>query len=338
MTRAAGYVRVSTEEQARDGLSVEEQQRLITEEAGDDVRLFVDAGLSGAKDDRPQYQALLAAAAPGELDVLYVWKLDRLGRSVTERLRAWDTLKDAGVDLVSLTEGPQEAKLVYTILAAVAEEERRQIGERTRMGVAAAARQGRYPSGTAPFGYRSVGEKRERRFLIDEAEAAVVRRIFDEYLNEIGVNRIAARLNMEGIRTRRGSPFTARSILAVLPSRTYLGEVCMRGETFATGAHDPIIDAETFAQVERLRAAKRSRPNGGRGRPAKRHLLDGLLVCVNGHRMLARVRGKNEFYVCSRRHTYGDCDAPHVSRHRVDHTMLHHFLNRHFDEAGCVRS
>jgi hypothetical protein len=126
--------------------------------------------------------------------------------------------------------------------------------------------------------------------------------------------------------------FSARSILAVLPNRTYLGEVCLKGETLARGAHEPIIEPETFARAERLRAAKRSRPNGGRGRAAKRHLLDGLLCCANGHRMLARRWGDNDFYVCSRRHTYHDCDTAAVERRRVDETLLHHFLIRHFDE------
>jgi DNA invertase Pin-like site-specific DNA recombinase len=327
---------VSTEEQAKEGVSLDGQRRAIRERAGDDVRLFVDEGISGAKDDRPQYQALLAAAAAGELDTVYVWNLARLGRSTNERLRAWDALKDAGVQLVSLTEGAQEAKLVYTILAAVAEEERETIRRNTRMGLREAARQGRYPVGESPYGYRSVGEKRERRFIIDEAEAAVVRRIFDEYLAGVGVNRIAAGLNADGIRTRRGSKFSARSILAVLPNRTYLGEVVLQGEVMATGAHDPIIDAEVFAQAERLREARRSRPNGGRGRPPKRHLLDGLLTCANGHGMLARRWGHTEFYCCHRKHSYGDCDAPDANRRKVDETFLAHFLNRHFDEDAML--
>jgi Resolvase, N terminal domain len=89
MNRAAGYIRVSTEEQAKHGLSLDEQQRLIREAAGDDVRMFVDAGLSGKREvERPAYQAMLAAAAAGELEAVYVWKLDRLGRDAEELLRA----------------------------------------------------------------------------------------------------------------------------------------------------------------------------------------------------------------------------------------------------------
>ena len=75
---------------------------------------------------------------------------------------------------------------------------------RTRSGLREAARQGRYPVGQPPYGYRSVGTKRERRFVVEPAEAVVVRRIFEEYVSGIGVNRIAARLNDEGIRTRAG--------------------------------------------------------------------------------------------------------------------------------------
>ena len=151
--KAAGYIRVSTEEQAKQGLSMPEQQRLIRERAGEDVRLFVDEAISGKREaDRPQYQAMLAAAAAGELEVVYAWKLDRLGRDAEELLRARRMLGAAGVRLVSLTEGEDESTLVYGVRALVAQEEREKISERTAMGMAASAAAGRVNGGPGATG------------------------------------------------------------------------------------------------------------------------------------------------------------------------------------------
>src|SRR4051794_12937816 len=100
MSRSAGYVRVSTEEQAREGVSLEAQRQAI-EERAPGALLFADV-LSGARTDRPGYQSMLAAAAAGEFDTLYVWKFDRLGRDAEELLRARRMLEAADVSIVSL--------------------------------------------------------------------------------------------------------------------------------------------------------------------------------------------------------------------------------------------
>lgn len=332
------YERVSSERQDMARQAVQ-RERAAADYPEAELRVVQDDGVSAYKIpifDRPGGRELCDLIAAGNVEAVYCDAQDRLSRGEDAEWVAFRTICDAN-DTWIVVDGQRitrdlGGKAISYLRALLARQESDEKSHRVRSGLREAARQGRYPVGAPPYGYRSVGEKRERRFLVEPAEAAVVRRIFDEYLSGIGVNRIAARLNADGIRTRKGSEFSPRSILAALRNRTYLGEVCMKGETLATEAHEPIISAETFAQAERLRDARRSLPNGGRGRPAKRHLLDGLLYCANGHRMLARRRGQNEFYICSRRHTYADCDAPTANRRRVDETLLNHFLARHFDE------
>jgi site-specific DNA recombinase len=332
------YERVSTDGQdlTRQGV---QRERAEAEHPSREIIVVQDDGVSAYKVpifERPGGAELCDLIATGTVEAVYVDAQDRLSRGEDDEWVAFRALCDAK-DCWIVVDGQRitrdlGGKAISYLRALLARQESDEKSHRTRSGLREAARQGRYPVGQPPFGYKSVGKKRERRFLVEKAEAAVVRRIFEDYVAGVGVNRIAARLNEDGIRTRRGATFSARSILAVLPNRTYLGEICLKGETLATRAHEPIIEPELFAQAERLRAAKKSRPNGGAGRPAKRHLLDGLLYCANGHRMLARRWSHSEYYACSRKHTYGDCDCADANRRRVDETLLHHFLIRHFDE------
>jgi DNA invertase Pin-like site-specific DNA recombinase len=332
------YERVSTDRQDLSRQAVQ-RERARADHPESELVVIQDDGVSAYRVpifERPGGRELCDLIATGTVEAIYVDAQDRLSRGEDDEWVAFRALCDAN-DTWIVVDGQRitrdlGGKAMSYLRALLARQESDEKSHRTRSGLREAARQGRYPVGQPPYGYRSVGAKRERRFHVEKAEAAVVRRIFEDYVAGVGVNRIAARLNADGIRTRKGARFSARSILAVLPNRTYLGEICLKGETLATGAHDPIIDPETFAQAERLRAAKKSRPNGGAGRPAKRHLLDGLLYCANGHRMLARRWGHSEYYACSRKHTYGDCDCEDANRRRVDETLYHHFLIRHFDE------
>lgn len=332
MTKAAIYTRVSTEDQAREGVSLDGQERILRDRAtadGAEVVGHYEDVLSGAKADRPEYVRMLAAATAGELDVVYVWKYDRLGRDAEERLRARRMLTAADVRLISATESEDE--LLYGITAVLDQHERKKIAERTAMGLREVGRSGRWRGGQPPLGYRLA----DHRLVIVPVEAQVVRRIFEEYLAGKGQNRIASSLNADGITTRRGARFSPRVVIELLQNRAYLGEIASHGETLCADAHEAIIDAETFDRAQRLRATRTTNKSGGRGRPAKRHLLDGLLRCPQGHAMLAR-RNPNgwEHYRCCDRHSGGTCTTPAVGRKKVDETLLHHFLNRHYDEAA----
>ncbi len=344
-TRAATYVRVSTEDQAREGYSLDEQERLALERAAKDelavesAHVYVDAGISGSRVDRPSYQRMLASAAAGEFDVLYVWKFDRLGRDAEELLRARRMLEAAGVVIVSLTEGEAESTLVYGVRALVAQEEREKLAERTRTGLAAVAASGRQPCGRTPLGYRAVGEKRERRWVVDEREAAVVRRIFADYLAGVGVNAIAAGLNADGVRTRDGRRFVNRVIAGLLDNPALAGWVRLKGEVHR-GNHEPIIDAGAFAAVTTLRDARRNLAVRGRPSSGPHIFVGGLLRCgACGGGMVPRTyRNQADRYACGRRHTYGAdaCSVTTILRAPVDESFLAFFEKIALDVEGSV--
>ncbi|MGH9320566.1 MAG: recombinase family protein, partial [Vicinamibacteria bacterium] len=334
---AAIYTRVSTDEQRREGHSLDAQARLCRERAeseGYDVPDVYSEALSGAKSDRPEYQRLLADAASGKFEAVYVWKFDRLGRDAEELLRARRMLEAAGVRLVSVTEGEEESNLIYGVRALVAQEEREKISERTRIGLEEVAAGGR-ALGPAPLGYRHVPGERDRagrwlpgkepRWLVHDDEAEIVRRAHELYRAGVGVNRVAATLNEEGYRTRRGSKFSARVILDLLGHPAYIGSVRFRGEIVAEGVHEPILDRETYEEVRRLREARRESPSKGRGRlPKGSHLLTrGMLRCGRcGSAMAPKTSAEGyERYRCGRRRTYGDCAMPDLARARVDEAV-----------------
>lgn len=328
--KAAVYARVSTDEQAREGHSLAEQQRLALERAVCDAaeldpeHTYVDA-LSGKRADRPEYQRMLADAAAGAFETLYVWKFDRLGRDAEELLRARRMLEAAGVRIVSLTEGEAESTLVYGVRALVAQEEREKIVERSRMGLAAVAREGGWKGGPPPLGYRSIGN---RAVEVDEAEAAIVHRIDDLYLGGLGAPKIAMALNADGIPTRMGRRWTKVQVLKILDNPWYVGQLQFRGEIYE-GNHEPIRDVEVWQRIRAIRNARSSSVTGGRGAEPRRHLLTkGMLRCVCGQSMSARTfrqdRGHGrqyDYYLCRGRED-GRCDLPSVRREAIDEPLL----------------
>src|ERR671912_2609901 len=155
------YTRVSSEEQAREGVSLDAQltecRRYATQQGWMLGQEFQDV-LSGKRDDRPAYQALLAEVRRLRADdqpvAVVVFRLDRLGRRILERVRCREELKSLGVPVHSVREGGEVSDLVANILASVAEEESRALGERVAASIQHIRANGWYPPGQAPWGYR----------------------------------------------------------------------------------------------------------------------------------------------------------------------------------------
>jgi DNA invertase Pin-like site-specific DNA recombinase len=148
-TRAALYARVSTANHGQDvGLQVEALRRLAETRGWAVAEVYVDDGVSGAKDSRPALDRMMADARAGKLDVVAVWKFDRFARSTGHLLSALDEFRRAGVHFVSVTEaidtGTAVGRMVYTLLACVAEFERALITERVAAGVARAKANGKH--------------------------------------------------------------------------------------------------------------------------------------------------------------------------------------------------
>ena len=296
-TKVRLYARVSTQEQAVEGVSIEAQLAHLKAYAvsqnwqitGEDV----DGGYSGGSDDRPGLRHLLIDARKGEFSVIAVAKLDRFFRNLRLLLNYLHEFEQLGIKFVSTQEmldtSTPYGKFAVQIMGVIAEFERGRIGERIREGRQYRTAQGKWTSGQTPYGYRWL--PKEQQWEIIEEEAKVVRYIYDLYLDEkIGTLHIHERLNKEGLRTREGYLWHYSFVLSILSNPAYKG-------THRTGLKMPvIIDATTWDKAEQQRHKARQI----RGKP-RNWLLQGMCVCgICGHKLgCDKKKGtKPRYYVC----------------------------------------
>lgn len=213
--RAIGYLRVSTDDQAREGVSLKAQESKIRAWANlneySEVLMFTDAGISGSKSDREGLSAALATIKRG--DALVVYSLSRLSRSTRDTLEIADRLNNRGADLVSLSEKidttSAAGKMVFRMLAVLAEFERDQVAERTKMALQHKKAKGERV-GSVPFGYVLQADGKTLNRNPDEREIVD----FAQRLRRDGLScaHIADKLSAAGYKTRTGREFASMQV------------------------------------------------------------------------------------------------------------------------------
>lgn len=304
------YERVSTQEQAQNGHSIAEQKSRLeafcTAKGWSPFAHYTDAGFSGGNTTRPALSQLIQDTKAGKIQMIIVYKLDRLSRSQKDTLSLIeDTFLPCGADFVSISENFDTStafgKAMIGILAVFAQLEREQIKERMTIGRTARTKQGYFHgSGTVPIGYDYDGD-----LHINTYEAGLIRKVFEMASAGTPVRTIARSLNDAGLVHKYGL-WNTTTIRKVLSRRLYLGEVCFAGKWYA-GRHEPIIDQTTFETVQRLsktRKEKALESNIRLGRATS--LLSGLLFCARcGARYTPQVytHGKYRYekYSCASR-------------------------------------
>ncbi len=327
--KAAGYIRVSTDEQAEDGVSMDETRHQILERIEEEPdwhlhKIYEDV-LSGSRRDRRGLQDMLGAL--GEFDILVVWRIDRIGRDFTEQIACVAKLREAGVILVALN-GPvdldtPEGKAMFGMQAVFAEYERDTIIGRTRMAADAIAREGRY-NGPRPTGYTFDDDH-----LLQPVphEVEIIRRIFAEYRAGQGYTAIAKALNADGVPTKRSGKWRVATIRTMLTNPVYIGKFNFREEVF-DGVHKPIIDLSLWEQVQAQIKAQAIAPARGRGRrPKANHLfIRGLLRCgeCDGAMVPRTPTYGRPNYLCSGHQVCG-CEMPMAYRDEIDQAVFSYF-------------
>lgn len=280
--RAAIYIRVSTEEQAEDGLSLAAQEARCRARAEADGAtscvVFSDPGISGKTLDRPGLRALLETL--GDYDRLYVYDLSRLSRDLLDQLTIERRLIAAGVTLVSLSDpidhSTASGRMVGRVKGAVDQFEREQLAERVKLAMAQRASEGRW-NGCPPFGYTWARDEAGRSlgYIVPDERAPLAASLFARYARGESLSELAQWLEAQGVRGVRGSAcWRAGDLGDMLRSRTYIGQVAYAGAIY-DGQHEAIVPVATWQRVqERLARRAQTHPR------ARDRSLSPLLRCA----------------------------------------------------------
>ena len=241
---------------------------------------YDDGGISGGTLERPGLQRLLEDIEDGLVDVVVVYKIDRLSRSLADFARLVDVFDRNDVTFVSVTQSfnttTSMGRLTLNILLSFAQFEREVTAERIRDKIAASRRKGIWMGGVPPYGYRVEN----RKLVVDETEADDVRWIFARFL-EIGSATILAKeVAARGIRTRADNVMDKKFLYRLLNNRALIGEAVYKGESYP-GEHDAIIDRETWDKVHTI-LQESPRKRAARTRAETPALLKGLLFGPDG--------------------------------------------------------
>ena len=284
--RCAVYTRKSSEEGLEQGFNSLHAQReaceaYIRSQAGEGWSLvakgYDDGGFSGGSMARPALAQLLADVEAGLVDVVVVYKVDRLTRSLTDFARIVDVFDKAGVSFVSITQAfnttTSMGRLTLNVLLSFAQFEREVTGERIRDKIAQSKAKGMWMGGVLPLGY-DAGEA--HRLVVNEAEADVVRHIFRRYLQLRSVHALVEELDRTGVRSKAwttrkgrqmgGAPFSRGALYHLLQNRHYRGQI-VHGKQAHPGLHAAIVDKDLFDRAQAVlaenRVARRERVTRG---------------------------------------------------------------------------
>jgi site-specific DNA recombinase len=346
--RCAVYTRKSTDE----GLDSEFHSLDAQREAGESYiasqRLegwvaspirYDDGGFSGGTLERPALQRLLEEVEAGRVDCIVVYKIDRLSRSLLDFAKLIEIFDRHNVSFVSVTQrfdtSTSMGRLMLNILLSFAQFEREIIGERIRDKVAATKRKGKYTGGPPVLGYDV--DRGRKRLVVNPGEAALVQRIFSDFIETGSTTTLAQALNAEGYTTkswttkkgkhRSGTPWNKVLLYRILNCRLYLGEVTHKGQHYP-GEHEAIITREMWDRAHSI-LARNNRVRGVRTRTKTPALLRGLIRCAHcGSSMVptfTKRRGKvYRYYVClhASRHGAGSCPVGSVPAGEIEGAVV----------------
>lgn len=328
--RAAVYLRVSTEEQSREGFSIDAQKtecmRHIALKNYELYDIYTDAGLSAKNMKRPALQRMMADMENRSFDIVIFWRLDRLTRSVKDKSIIFEKFEKYNIDFKSIKEDydttTAAGRMVLNIMVSIAQGERETIGERVYMGEEQKALSGKRNGAIAPVGYDLIEGK-----LIPNNDADFVRRLFKMYQEHKGMGKIAKELGEEGRRMH------VKTIHYILTNPQYCGlnrwnhrskGIRTHKDIITEGQHEGLISEEEFERVQQIIGVRRNK-----GKAATSDFpFTGLLKCGKcGSPMTGGSRSQKsrryKFYRCSSKVNYSQpCTMPVISEQAVVNAFL----------------
>src|SRR6185312_9227553 len=320
--RCAVYTRKSSEEGLEQEFNSLEAQREACEAFIRSQRhegwivlpeLYDDPGFSGGTMDRPALQRLLADVAARKIEALVVYKVDRLTRSLSDFAKIVEIFDANAVSFVSVTQAfnttTSMGRLTLNVLLSFAQFEREVTGERIRDKIAASKKKGLWMGGQPALGY----DVKDRKLIMNEAEAETVRMIFRRYLELGSVRELKASLDAEGVVSKRrtaadgsaygGHAFSRGALYQMLQNRVYCGEIVHKGASYP-GEHPAIVDEDLWLKVQHKLEANTVERQITRAATEQAYLLAGVLFDAGGEPMTpthAIKKGLRYRYYVSRR-------------------------------------
>ncbi len=334
LIRAAIYTRKSTEEGLEQAFNSLDAQREACEAFVKSQQhegwtalptKYNDGGFTGGNIDRPALQRLLSDVDAGRVDAVVTYKLDRLSRSIKDFADMMARFEAKGVVYVSITQQINTAtaagRLLQNVLVTFAQFEREIISERTRDKIKLTKMKGKWCGGTPPLGYDRA--EKGGALVVNEPEAKRVREIFQMYLKERSLLRVAQILNARGWRsktwtTRKGNlheghEFTKTMLQQLLRNPVYIGLIAHKGESFK-GEHAAIVDERVWKAVQNLLASGAVEVASHGPNPTA-YMLKGLVHCAAcGSTMTAGTtsnpNARYRYYVCTKAKKQGVLACP----------------------------
>ena len=335
-SKAIGYVRQSTTKQA----SLVWQEDIIRSEADKRShrleRIFYDKA-SGGNSERTGFSLMKESITTKAVDFLYVWRLDRISRNVSDLLDLYDFCSQYGVTIVSIADpitatGDSLARFQISVVGSVAQLQRELIAENQRIGLRRKHDLGLHLTARVPFGYRYISTD---KIVIQEEEAEIVRRVYELYLGGIGYKRICSIFAAEGVMVR-GNPFRVHNVRSILTNAFYSGYIDNEFGNIK-GIHPSIVTRKMQDDVRKIQQSRHVKKKDFR-----RHLLTGKIRCphcgknlsihIVGPSRKGRRYNKLYYYICPSNSANGklSCEGIHLRAEQVEVqavTAVRDFLN-----------
>ena len=313
-------------------------------------RHYDDGGFSGGNMERPGLKALLADIDAGEVDVIVVYKVDRLTRSLADFAKIVERLDARQASFVSVTQAfnttTSMGRLTLNVLLSFAQFEREVTGERIRDKIAASKKKGLWMGGPVPLGYQVI----ERKLVPVPEEAERVRTIMRRYIASTSANQLLAQLSAEGIRTkvqqrasgphRGGIPFARGSLFHLLKNPVYRGMIVHKGNVYQ-GEHEAIVDESLWNAVQ-ARLQEKAPPRKRPANDPQEALLRGLLTDPHGRPMVPTyaTRGSRRYVYYETRKDLarpGDPASTRYGRGQLERHIIVHLRQLLEDEHALRR-
>lgn len=339
LTPVAIYCRFSDSKQ-EGGYSIKAQRDACAKYAVDNgyriVQEYVDEAISGRTDDRPEFQRMMSDSATKLFKFLIIHKYDRFSRNRYDHIIYKRELEKSGVKVISVSE-PVDHDNAYGVIMeslyeGLADAYSKNLARETMKGMTEGAKAGFWQSGKPPFGYSikkvPYNGKEKSKLEVQPEEAAVVRHIFDSYVNgQVGMKRLAQDINVMGYRTRSGSQFLSTSIEKILNNTVYTGVIIFNREEkhgyptiYTENAHEAIISQELFNEAQCIKSLRHTE----KVRPAFDYKLTSYLECgecgssMSGESAHNRHKSIFHYYRCRDNRTTGKCSSKRVRRELIE--------------------